>query len=94
MTAILQSCTFHSEFIIHLVVLLCLPRLFVTINTLLFVLGLVVDVFLEYEEIGFGRVKSFLYTIDSGWGYLNTKYRIRSMHGASGCIYLVIDFDI
>ena len=63
MTAILQSCTFHSEFIIHLVVLLCLPRLFVTINTLLFVLGLVVDVFLEYEEIGFGRVKSFLYTI-------------------------------
>jgi hypothetical protein len=66
MTAILQSCTFHSEFIIHLVVLLCLPRLFVTINTLLFVLGLVVDVFLEYEEIGFGRVKSFLYTIDSG----------------------------
>ena len=63
MTAILQSCTFHSEFIIHLVVLLCLPRLFVTINTLLFVLGLVVDVFLEYEEIGFGRVKLFLYTI-------------------------------
>ena len=59
MTAILQSCTFHSEFI-HLVVLLCLPRLFVST---LFVLGLVVDVFLEYEEIGFGRVKSFLYTI-------------------------------